>query len=60
MAQYEATLGGLQTQVGDLETLVSEKNVEIDELHIKISELNGERKTLEEVGLLLTCSYLLS
>ena len=50
MAQYEATLCGLQTQVSDLETIVREKDEKINDLELKVSELNEDRRTIEEVS----------
>ena len=49
MAQYEATLCGLQTQVSDLEAIVSERDEKVNDLEKQISELNGDRKVVEEV-----------
>lgn len=49
MAQYEATLCGLQTQVSDLEAIVSERDQKVNDLVKQISELNGDRKVVEEV-----------
>lgn len=49
MAQYEATLCGLQTQVSDLEAIVSERDEKVNDLVKQISELNGDRKVVEEV-----------
>jgi len=49
MAQYEATLCGLQTQVSDLETIGREKDDKVKDLERKIIELNEDRRAIEEV-----------
>ena len=53
MAQYEATLCGLQTQVSDLEVIVREKDEKVNELENKIVELNEDRRAIEEVNFFL-------
>ena len=49
MAQYEATLCGLQTQVSDLEVIVREKDQKVNELEQKITDLHQDRRAIEEV-----------
>ena len=56
MAQYEATLCGLQTQVSDLETIVQEKEKKVNDLENKVEDINHDRKVAEQVWVVSTIS----